>query len=82
MWKAAEVLVTDLGDVLVLLHPAQSQMFSLNAAGRLIWQRLPASTEDLAALLAQTYQLEPQQAAQDVQAVLDALLARQLVSRT
>ncbi len=82
MWTAtAELLVTDLGNELVLMHPTESQMFSLNAAGRLIWQHLPATTEELAARLAQAYALTPEQAQQDTRAVLDALLARQLVSQ-
>ena len=80
MWKAdPEVLVTDLGDELVLLHPTKSQMFGLNAAGRLMWHHLPATTDDLTALLVRTYQIDAQRASADVGAVLGALAERQLV---
>lgn len=83
MWHAAtDLLVTDLGDELVLMHPAHSQMFSLNASGRLIWQALPASAEALAEQLQAAYGLDPAQAQQDVQVVLQELEVRQLASRT
>lgn len=82
MWKKnPDILVTDLGDELVLLHPTDSEMFSLNAAGRLLWQHLPASTQELAALLENTYGLDAAQAQADAENVLNELSNRRLVQR-
>lgn len=79
MWQAnPEVLVTDLDGELVLMHPARSEMFSLNASGRLIWQALPRTESALADLLAARYSLPSAQAGADVAAVLGALHARDL----
>lgn len=74
-----DVLVTDLGDELVLMHPGRSEMFSLNAAGRLLWQGLPAAPDALADLLAGHYGLDSAQAQADTAAVLTDLQARGLV---
>ncbi|AXH00710.1 PqqD family protein (plasmid) [Deinococcus wulumuqiensis] len=80
MWTAnPDILVTDLGDELVLMDPQGSLMFSLNAAGRLLWQSLPASADTLAQRLQTTYGLGAAQARADSQAVLDDLAARRLV---
>ncbi|GGI75522.1 PqqD family protein [Deinococcus wulumuqiensis] len=80
MWTAnPDILVTDLGDELVLMDPQGSVMFSLNAAGRLLWQSLPASADALAQRLQATYGLDAAQARADSQAVLDDLAARRLV---
>lgn len=66
-----EVLVTDLNDELVLLHSATSQMYSLNTVARSVWQRLPATRAELLAQVLEQYEVAPEQAAHD----LDALLA-------
>lgn len=80
MWQPQpDLLVTDLGDELVLMHPQRSEMFSLNAAGRLLWSRLPATPEQLADVLVQTYGLDAAQAHADAKAVLDDLAARDLI---
>lgn len=80
MWTTdPDILVTDLGDELVLMDPRGSMMFSLNAAGRLLWQSLPASADVLAQRLQTVYGLDADQARADSQAVLDDLAARRLV---
>lgn len=80
MWAVnPDILVTDLQDELVLMHPQSSQMFSLNATGRLLWLALPASQTSLTELLAREYGLETLQAKQDVQNVLNDLMQRDLV---
>ncbi|MCD0170855.1 PqqD family protein [Deinococcus sp. 23YEL01] len=80
MWRGNEdVLVTDLDDELVLMHAGRSEMFSLNAAGRLLWQALPASEETLTELLRRTFDLNGAQAQLDVRAVLQDLAARDLI---
>ncbi|MFC5847090.1 PqqD family protein [Deinococcus petrolearius] len=83
MWQAnPEVLVTDLDGELVLMHPARSEMFGLNAPGRLLWQALPRSEAALAELLAGHYGLPAGQARADVAAVLTALQDRGLARPT
>ncbi|WP_414656570.1 PqqD family protein [Deinococcus sp. VB343] len=82
-WTAnPDVLVTDLGDELVLMHPGRSEMFSLNAAGRLLWQALPATPDTLTDLLAGHYGLGRAQAQADTAAVLSDLQARDLVRQS
>lgn len=82
MWRGNEdVLVTDLDDELVLMHAGRSEMFSLNAAGRLLWQALPASEETLTDLLRRTFDLSGTQAQVDVRAVLQDLAARDLIRK-
>ncbi|MFW8626970.1 PqqD family protein [Deinococcus sp. ME38] len=82
MWRGNEdVLVTDLDDELVLMHAGRSEMFSLNAAGRLLWQALPASEETLTDLLRRTFGLGDVQARSDVRAVLHELVARDLIRK-
>lgn len=82
MWHPnPEVLVTDMGDELVLMHPQRSEMFGLNAAGRLLWQKLPAQEPELAAALVETYGIDPAQAQADSASVLAELSARDLVQQ-
>lgn len=79
MWQVnSEVLVTELDGELVLMHPARSEMFSLNASGRLIWRALPQTQAALGELLAARYGLSLEQAGADVSAVLQALAERDL----
>lgn len=79
MWQVnSEVLVTELDGELVLMHPARSEMFSLNASGRLIWRALPQTQAALGELLAARYGLSLEQAGADVSAVLQALSERDL----
>ena len=83
MWSAVpDVLVTDLGDELVLIDPASSEMFSLNDTGRLLWQALPAPENDLTTLLEREYGLPHEQAQADVHALLTSLEARHLITRS
>lgn len=80
MWAInPDVLMTDLGDELILMHPARSEMFSLNAAGKILWQNLPADLETLSAVLESTYGITSTQAQTDAQATLKDLTARDLL---
>lgn len=74
-----EVLVTDLGEELVLMHPASQGMFSLDAVGRWLWQALPATPQDLASGLGQAFTVEPEVALLDVQDWLADLLEGDLL---
>ena len=80
MWTMEEnVLETDLGDELVLMHAGLGEMFGLNASGRVIWQALPATEDTLEGLLVSTYGLDADQARADVQALLAELARRTLI---
>ena len=80
MWLPnPDVLPTDLGDELVLMDTASSVMFSLNEAGRLLWNALPAEQTALSELLRSTYDLPAEVAERDTQALLQALAERGLV---
>ncbi|MDO4264634.1 MAG: PqqD family protein [Deinococcus sp.] len=79
MWfPHPDVLPTDLGQELVLMEPVRSVMFSLNAAGRLLWNALPAEEAALVALLQQTYDLDLETAQRDVRDLLSGLAQRGL----
>lgn len=80
MWTInPDVLVTDLGDELILMHPASSEMFSLNATGKILWQNLPADLETLSAVMESTYGITSTQAQTDAKAMLKNLAARDLL---
>ncbi|GAA5511967.1 hypothetical protein Dcar01_00681 [Deinococcus carri] len=82
MWEAdPDVLVTDLGDELILMHAARGLMFSLNGPGRVVWQALPGRPQDVAAALARAFDVELPRAEADAGALLADLAARGVVRR-
>lgn len=74
-----EVLVTDLGEELVLMHPASQAMFSLDAVGRWLWQALPDTPQGLATGLSQAFTVDADAALVDVRDWLGDLLAGDLL---
>lgn len=68
-----EVLVTDLGNELVLLHPISGEMYSLNEVARTLWHRLPASRPELLTAVLDGYEVTPEQADADLEALLGDL---------
>lgn len=80
MWSAnPDVLVTDLNNELVLLHPTSSEMFSLNTTARVLWQALPAPLDELVGVLVGRYGVNDEQARLDAQQVMLDLKKRDLV---
>lgn len=78
--RNAAVIATPLPDELILLDPATGAMHSLNATGRLVWERLGSATPDaIAASLAAAFDVTAAQAAADVRALLDGLAQAGLV---
>jgi hypothetical protein len=76
----AALIETDLPDELVLLDPETQEMFSLNATGRLAWRALPGrSVAEVAALLADSFEVTAAEAEADVRALLQRLLAAGLL---
>ena len=62
-----DVVVTDLGDQLVLLDPRNQEMYALDAVGRFVWGALPGATLFAAATaLAERYAIDADTAAGDV----------------
>jgi PqqD family protein of HPr-rel-A system len=68
-----QVVVTDLGDELVVMTPASGKMFSLNNSGRTLWQRLPATVDELAEALCEAFEVSVEDAKADSDAWLAAL---------
>lgn len=82
MWEAhPDVLVTDLGDELVLMQAARGLMYSLNRTGRTAWMALPASAEVVGEALARAFDVPPEQAGADAGALLSELAAQGMVRR-
>jgi PqqD family protein of HPr-rel-A system len=74
-----QVVVTDLGDELVVMAPASGKMFSLNSSGRTLWQRLPATVDELAEALCEAFEVSQADAKADSEAWLAALVEVGLV---
>jgi hypothetical protein len=69
-----EVIVTDLGNELILLDPRNGEMFSLNSTGRCVWFALPAdSVMDVATRVAAEFDVKPEAACGDVALLMVAL---------
>jgi hypothetical protein len=68
------VIETDLAEELILLDPATREMFSLNATGRVVWRALVEGGGRALAIarLTEAFDVEPDAASADV----DALIAR------
>jgi Coenzyme PQQ synthesis protein D (PqqD) len=80
IWYAnSDVLMTDLGDEVVLLHAAESQMYRLDAVARVIWARLPATNAELLESVVHTFEVAPQRAEADLQALLTQLAELKIV---
>ncbi|PTA67192.1 PqqD family protein [Deinococcus arcticus] len=80
MWETdPEVLVTDLGDELILMHAGRSLMYSLNATGRAAWLALPATTQGVGAALSAAFQVPAAQAEQDAHTLLVDLATQGMV---
>lgn len=77
------VVETDLVDELVLLDPTTREMFSLNAAGRIVWRALGESADgarELAiARITEAFDVDAAVAAADVDALLGRLVDAGLV---
>jgi hypothetical protein len=80
----AAVIETDLSEELILLDPATREMFSLNAAGRVVWRALAegGGRELAVARLMETFEVEARAAEADVDTLLARLAAAGLVEAT
>lgn len=80
--RNASVLWRELDDEAILLDPQAGCSYNLNPVGTLIWKLLDGqhSTADIVAAICEAYEVEPEQASQDVQQLLDNLLTNKLVN--
>ncbi|WP_027890993.1 PqqD family protein [Calidithermus chliarophilus] len=74
----AGLVVTDLGQELVLLDSASGKMYSLNATGGLVWRHLH-DLERARRALCEAYAIPPEQAQADVEKLLEHLLRQRLI---
>ena len=80
--RNASVLWRELDDEAILLDPQAGCSYNLNPVGTLIWKLLDGqhSAADIVAAICEAYEVEPEQASQDVQQLLDNLLTNKLVN--
>jgi hypothetical protein len=80
--RNASVLWRELDGEAILLDPQAGCSYNLNPVGTLVWTFLDGqhNTEDIVAAICKAYEVEPEQASQDVQQLLDDLLTNKLVN--
>ena len=76
---APGIVVTDLGDELVLLDPARGEMFALNATGRCVWGALDGGLDAAVRALVDAFDITAEQAAADARALIDDLVSAGLL---
>lgn len=78
--RSSSVLWRELDGEAILLDPQAGCSYNLNPVGTLIWKLLDGQhgTEDIVAAICEAYEVEPEQARQDVQRILDDLLINKL----
>ena len=75
-----DVIATDLGDELVLLHRNTRAVFTLNATGREVWRRLeePCTIDAAVEAVTTAFTVDEATARTDVTRLLDELIAADL----
>jgi hypothetical protein len=80
--RTSDLSWRELDDEVIAVDIETSTYLGTNKAGTLLWRRLSggATRQDLADLLVETYEIEPERARADVQSFLDDLAARGLLA--
>ena len=80
--RSANAVSCPLGESVAILNTATNVYFSLNPAGALVWEALstPQRAEDLTSKLVNVFDVSPQVASRDVDAILARLCAQGLAS--
>ncbi len=80
--RNASVLWRELDGEAILLDPQAGCSYTLNPVGTLVWTLLDGqhNTEDIVATICKAYEVEPEQASQDVEQLLDDLLTNKLAT--
>lgn len=81
LWKPnPEIITTALEDESVLLNPRTQELFTLNSTGKFVWDHLQTTPSDqIPALLAQTFEVDEQTATADIREILEELSKAGLV---
>ena len=71
----------EIDDATVIISPTDSVMHELNETGSFLWKNIDGrrSATELAGLLAESYEVAPDVALTDTQALLDEMSTRKLV---
>jgi hypothetical protein len=82
--RATELMEAELGDELVALEPERGECFGFNSVATFVWQALkqPKSFAQLREALLAEYDVEPEECTRELQALLDDLQTKGLVSST
>ncbi len=75
------VLVTELEDELVLLHPTSRAMFTLSATGQVVWKALDGGVDAAIDAVTTAFDVDREVATADVYELIGALAAAGLVHR-
>ncbi len=80
--RNAAILWRELDGEAVLLSPAAGSSYNLNPVGTFIWNLLDGkhSSADIATAICQIYEVEYEQAFQDVEGIIAELLSNNLVN--
>lgn len=79
--RNATILWRELGGEVVLLDPVAGCSYTLNAVGTIIWKSLNGqhTTESIARSICESYEVEYEQALQDVEAIIADLAHNNLL---
>lgn len=78
---SSDIIVTDLGDELILLDPERGEMFGLNECGRRVWLSLEQASGGVVSNIAEDFRIEPARARADVDSLLSVLEHAGLIRR-
>jgi hypothetical protein len=80
--RAIELMEAELGDELVALDPKAGECFGFNSVATSVWRNLerPKSFEQLRDALLEEYEVEPERCSDELEALLEDLTARGLVT--
>ena len=82
LWQKNPALAwREIDDATVIISPSESVMHELNDTGSFLWKNIDGhkSVEDLAALLAENYEVAPDTALTDTQSLLEEMSSRKLL---
>jgi hypothetical protein len=82
LWQKNPALAwREIDDATVIISPSESVMHELNDTGSFLWKNIDGhkSAEELAALLAENYEVTPDTALTDTQSLLEEMSSRKLL---
>ena len=79
--RATELLEADLGDELVALDAEGGNCFGFNSVATAVWRQLatPKTFAELREMLLAEYEVDVEQCTEELQGLLDSLIAKRLV---